>query len=67
MSKKNTINIPGIGEVSLTKDGWPNKRQLKKPLRDAVDKMKKESDEINISQQKDALIEILKKLNQESK
>ena len=60
MKKAETTNIPGIGDVKLTKDGWLDKRGLKKPLRDIVDKMKEESEKKTIDQQKKAVEDFLK-------
>lgn len=57
-----TTTIPGIGKVSITNDGWIDKRKLKKPLREIVDKMKKEKDAKNIKEQQEALIKALQAL-----
>lgn len=60
--ERKTENIPGIGEVELTKEGWIDKRKLKKPLREVVDEMRKAKENQTIEEQKKALIEALKKL-----
>ena len=50
MSTKKTIKIGGK-DISLTKDGFPNKRELTKFQREIVDKIRKEKKEQEIEKQ----------------
>jgi hypothetical protein len=61
--ERKTTNIPGIGIVELTNDGWIDKRKLKKPLREIVDKMKEKKENQTIEEQKEALKKALEALN----
>ena len=51
MSTKKTIKI-GDKEVSLTNDGFPNKRQLNKIQRQVVDEIREKKKNLEIEKQK---------------
>jgi len=60
MSIKETITI-GDKEISLTKDGYPNKRQLSKPLRKMIDEMREKDENHDLAKLKKEIIEAIKR------